>query len=57
MGPVLTIQLLVLNPAIRMSWIRRQWGEPYIMDAETEIKKTVGDHQICSIIILIMNTR
>ena len=31
----------VLNPAIRMSWIRRHWEEDYIVKAENKIRELV----------------
>jgi hypothetical protein len=31
----------VLNPSIRMSWIRKHWDQDYIFQAETKIRDTV----------------
>lgn len=31
----------VLNPSIRMSWIRKHWDEEYILEAEVKIRNTV----------------
>jgi hypothetical protein len=32
----------VLNPTIRMSWIRKHWDPDYVRNAEEMIKDTVG---------------
>lgn len=32
----------VLNPAIRMSWINKQWEKKYIDDANEKILETVS---------------
>jgi hypothetical protein len=42
--------LPVINPTIRMTWIRTHWEQHYIEDAETKIKATVS-HSIHSTII------
>ena len=33
---------VVLNPCIRMSWIRQNWDEVYIAKAEQIVKETVS---------------
>lgn len=33
---------LVLNPCIRMTWIRQNWDENYIAKAEQIVKETVS---------------
>lgn len=35
-------RLLVLNPTIRMKWIRQHWDPDYIVDAEHKIKALVS---------------
>ncbi len=37
----------VLNPVIRMSWIKKHWSEEYIILAESQIKQTVSLSILC----------
>lgn len=36
------VHLLVLNPAVRMTWIRKHWDPEYVRKAEDMIKATVS---------------
>ncbi|KIM78715.1 hypothetical protein PILCRDRAFT_56284, partial [Piloderma croceum F 1598] len=39
------IVAMVLNPAIRMSWIRKHWDPEYIDDAERKVKQILGEYR------------
>ena len=39
------ILFTVLNPSIRMSWIRKHWDQEYISLAEEKIRQTVRHFQ------------